>query len=168
MLSIKNIKLSMMEIGQALAKDDLLQRLLVIDSPDALTKSNYQPKTFNELLQEKYVCLAPKIENGIKNNSRNTFILIQLDNIDFSKRGNTGVTGSIFIATDGDHVLMENNTNRLWEMIDRIAQVLDSTKFSSAGQVEVEWASNVVYSEYTSGYRIAFKFKDQENRKAEL
>lgn len=168
MKTIKKIKTSMFEIAQILASDELLQKLLVIDSPNVLQIEIYTPKTLNEMLDEQYICLAPKLENALKKNDRNTFLIIQLDTGDLRNASNMRIAGSIFIATDGDHILLKNNANRLWEILDRIIQDLDERKLSSAGAISVDTFNHVVYSEYTFGYRVNFSFKDQENRKAEL
>ena len=166
MKDINMISKTIFEIAQALAENPELQRLLVIDSPDVL-KTPFRLRNLNELLKDEYISLAPFVENGKIEIKRNTLLLVRLEDISFEEE-EAEAKGSIYIATDKDHVLIDDNKNRLFEMINQILHSIDSRKFSAAGKVEIYYTHPITYSEFTFGYRIMFRFSDQFHRKAEL
>lgn len=167
MKDINMISKTIFEIAQALAENQELQRLLIIDSPDVL-KAPFRPRNLNELLKDEYISLAPFVENGKIEIKRNTLLLVRLEDISFEEEEEADVKGSIYIATDKDHVLIDDNKNRLFEMINQVLHSIDSRKFSAAGKVEIYYTHPITYSEFTFGYRIMFRFSDQFHRKAEL
>jgi len=64
--------------------------------------------------------------------------------------------------------LLNKNQNRLLEIVDEVIMTLDSQKISSAGTINISYATMTVYSEMTFGYRITFTISDQMTKKAEL
>ena len=169
MKDIKNIKKSFFEIAQLLASNEKIQRLLVLDSKTPFTDT-FTPKSINDLLAEKYICLVPPfLEEGIEDNWRNNFLVIRLEDITFPERDeNTTVHGVIMIGAHDNYIILENNQNRLYELMDQIIKTLDGQKLSAAGKTTITYCSIVDYTPYVTGYRISFDFSDQGSRKAEL
>ena len=170
MKSLETIKRTLFEIAQTLSQNTYLQQLLIEDNND-IQKGNptFTIHSINDLMDEQYICLDAHLENGIVNHGRNSFIIIHLDSMSFKQSSNNiPVYGSIYIATDKNHVMLTENRQRLWEMIDEIYKTIDGKKFSAAGILEIKNVSSVIYSEYSFGYRISFEFKEQEQRKAVL
>lgn len=167
MKTIKVLKKALVEIAQLLALNERLQRLLVNDVEEPLS-GVFTPLTINELIEKEYINTSGFLENGIEHNGRNTFLVLQWDEFHFPDNEKVNGTGSIFIGTDYNHVLLNKNQNRLLEIVDEVIMTLDSQKISSAGTINISYATMTVYSEMTFGYRITFTISDQMTKKAEL
>lgn len=165
---LKNIKKAALEIGQLLAADEILCNLLYIDTPNALQQTGHS-YSLNDMINDKYITVYPPVETTIKDIERNSFLVILLDNINLRVTDNNiRASFTIYTTTDSDHILLLENKNRLLEMCDRIIQVLDQAKLSSAGAIEIGSVSHVMLSEFRAGYRISLNITDQTNRKAEI
>lgn len=167
MKTLDTIKKIPMDIAVALAQNKKLQQLLIDDSNEFA--DDFTPYSINQLLQDEYISFTPVIDNNIQNANKNSFLVINLDEINFSNRDeNIAVAGTIFIGTDKQHALLKNNSLRLVEMIDEILRSLDNKKISTSGTIEMRYATFVSYSEYVFGYKIMFAVLEQETRRAEI
>lgn len=168
MKSLRNIKKSVMEIAQLLAQDEDIVKLLFNDEPTALNDA--VPRVdLNTLIQEHYICICAPVEDGIKDQWKNTFLTILLDNAMFGRADdNTSVTIRIYVSTDEQHLLLIDNKNRLFELIDRIISILDNYKLSSAGTLTVNSFSHTMLSEFRFAYVIGLSFNEQVTRKVEI
>lgn len=165
---LRNIKKAALEIGQVLAGDTQLCNLLYIDSPDALQQTGHS-YSLNDMINDKYITVYPPVETAIKDKERNSFLVILLDAVNLQVTdSNIRANFTIYATTDSDHILLNENKNRLLEMCDRIVQVLDQYKLSSAGAINISSISHVMLSEFRAGYRIALSITDQVSRKAEI
>lgn len=168
MRSLRNLKKSAVEIAQILAQDPTLCKLLVIDAQDALDQAT-PDVNLNDLISNNYICFFPPVESRIEDYGRNTFITILLDEVSFNNSGYNNVCSIIiYVTTNEDHILLTNNKLRLIEMCDRIAQLLDGTKLSSAGTLSCNTMIHTMLSEFHSAYRMRFTLVDQENERAEI
>ena len=168
-MKLRNLKKVPMEIASLLAANENVVRLIYDDSSSALST----PKDFNigvrDLITSNYIGFYPATESGIKDIERNTFIIINLEDINLQNAdNNTSASGAIYITTDRSHCLLDNNKLRLLELSDEIESVLENEKLSSAGKIYLTSINYVVFSDFRSGYRINFRINDQETRKAEL
>lgn len=177
MKNLKNIKIIPKEMLEEIVNPDnensrKLQKLLVVDSNyiDLSVLDDFANLSANELLEQEYISFTPILDENITNSKRNTFLIINLDEIDFSNwEDNMSVTGAIFIGTNRDHAVINNKDLRLLEMVDLLLSLFQNKKLSAAGIISMNYASFVTYSEYTFGYKISFKVQDQSNvRKAEI
>lgn len=164
MSKLMNIKKAPFEIAQILGGNELIQRLLVIDTPNALTKS-FTPLSINELLANKYINITPRLENGKIDSGRNTFIEVRINECDFAREG---AVGEVLIGTDTEHALLENNKIRLLELADAIEGILNERKISTAGKILCRFVQEIEYSEFTYGYTIAFSISDQQTQKGDV
>lgn len=167
-MKLKNIKKAPIEIASLLAADKTILQLIYNDSPSALT-SSVVDVTIQDLIGQNYIGFYPATEVGIKDINRSTFIIISVE--DFSLQNpdnNTSASGAIYITTDKSHCLLDNGHLRLLELADAIEGCLENTKLSSAGVVQISNINYVVFSDFRSGYRINFRLRDQQSRKAEL
>lgn len=156
------------EIIQLLATNERLQKLLLIDTND-INVADFEKWHWAKLIESDYMSIAPIVDGNITNNSRNTFLIVHLDDIDsYGWEDNIEISGSVFIGTNLEHVWLQGNKLRLLEMIDEIMKTLDNYKFSVAGKMTVYRASSVVYANKSFGYRVFFKIKEQENKGVEL
>lgn len=167
MSALETIKKIPMEIVVLLASNLKLQQLLVSSSNDPDSWMNTYD--INTLLSQEYISFTPVVDQNISTNNKNTFVIVNLDEIDFSRQDNNLLaTGVIFIGTDKQHAVLKNNKLRLLEMIDEIFQTLDRKKLSTSGEINMQYATFVSYSEYVFGYKITFNIAEQESRKVEI
>ena len=171
MKQLGKIKELPFEIAIKLSQNARLQQLLVDDSNqyivDDVNDTNTELIDVNELLRDEYISFSPVVDNNITNSTRNTFLIINLDEIDFvSSEDNMAVSGTIFIGTDKQHAVLNNNRLRLVEMTDEILKSLHGEKLSVAGQIDLQYSTFISYSNYVFGYKIVFRIAEQETRKA--
>lgn len=167
--NFRNIKKLPLELSRLFSQNEKIQRLLVIDSTNALT-ADFSPLTFQELMEQGYISIKPLNETGIKEMGRNTFIVINVPiNTVFGKKdSNNNFSGSIFMCSDLDHLELEKHDLRLMELQSEIVDLINDRKFSCSGQLEVLSSDAVSYSNYLFGYKISFQISDQPSKGAEL
>lgn len=165
-MKLKNIKKVPFEIAQILASNKQLIQLIYDDSADLTTE--ILPSA-TQLINEEYIGFYPATETGINSVSKNTFLIINLEDISLQNQdSNIGASGAIYITTDRDHCLIKQKEIRLLEIADTVEGILEGYKLSSAGQIRLTSINYVVFSDFRSGYRINFRIYDQPTRKAEL
>lgn len=168
-MKLKNIKKIPFEIASVLVSNEDVVKLIYDDDPSVLLKKNKINISMEELIQKNYIGFYPATETGINSIDRNTFIIINLEDINLQNTDiNINTSGAIYITTDKAHCLLNNNKLRLLELADVIEDVLENQKLSSAGKIILTSVNYVVFSDFRSGYRINFRCSDQQTRKAEL
>jgi len=168
MSKLRNIKNAVFEIAQLLGQDATLCRLLVIDSDDPLGGEDPH-KDINDLISEKYIALYTPTENAIENFGRNTFIAIVIDSVSLkTPDNNSRASIAVYASTDLAHAIIKGNKNRLLEICDRIENILEGSKLSTAGIISVTSVQHVMLSELHDAYRLNCNLSDQEGRKAEI
>lgn len=168
-MKLRNLKKAPFEIATLLAGNPNIVRLIYDDKPSVLTNKEEFNLSIKELIEQDYIGFYPAKESGIKDIDKNTFIVVNLEDFSFNNTdNNTGVSGAIYITTDKAHCLLNDNRLRLLELVDEIEDTLEGKKLSSAGQIYINSASYVVFSDFRTGYRISFRIHDQLTRKAEL
>lgn len=167
--NFKNIKKLPLELSRLFSQNEIIQRLLVDDTVDALT-STFTPLTFKQLMDDKYISIIPLNETGIKEMGRNTFMVINVGTSTvLSKKDNNNVfTGTIFICSDLDHLMLKDHMLRLFELQSEIIDIIDGTKFSCSGELDVLSSTAISYSNYLFGYKIEFQISDQPSKGADL
>ena len=157
-----------MEIAQTLAQNEDIVKLLYNDKSSALTDDT-PDVDLNTLIQENYICICAPVEDGIKDQWKNTFLTILLDTGFFGRQDdNTAVTIKIYISTDRQHLLLDDNKNRLFELMDQVINTLDQMKISTAGKLDCSNFAHTMLSEFRFAYVITFTFADQNARKVEI
>ena len=166
MRNLINIKRAVLEIANLLAQDEMLCKLLVNDTASAMTDAA-PSKTINDLIQENYISIFPPVENRIEEYGRNTFVSILVDNINGDST-TLHTTIVVYVSTNADHILLNNNKNRLLEAVDRINTKLQNQKITAAGKLDITNISHVMLSEFHSGYKINIRFEDQATGNGEI
>lgn len=168
-MKLKNIKKIPFEIAAVLASKEEIVKLIYDDDPSVLIKKSQLPISMGELIKENYIGFYPATETGINQIDKNTFIVINVEDINlYSADDNISINGAIYITTDKAHCLLSNNKLRLLELADEIESALENYKLSSAGKITLSSIHYVVFSDFRSGYRINFRCSDQQSRKVEL
>lgn len=166
--NITNIIKNITEIGQLLASNSTITRLVCYDTSDALERP-IPDVNYEDLVNQKLICLYPPVDNGIENITNNTYLILLLDNINLQYQdNNVGASFTLYITTDEGHSLLKSNKNRLHELLNQVIQTLDGVKLTSSGTLEVVMASHVMITEFRAGYRIKLTITDQYTRKAEI
>ena len=165
MKTIRNLKKCALEMATLLAQDDIIKKLLITDTEKALQEP-VPDYSLNRLLEEHYVSIYPPVENRIEEYYRNTFLSILLDTI----IGQDYQTGNylIYVSTDTAHISLINNQDRLLELVDRVCNILDGAKLTSAGEVSVTSVAYESLSDLHPAYRISVHVKDQIAPKGDL
>jgi len=168
MKPLKNIKKSVMEIASLLAQDSILIKLVYNDGTDALDHDVPSTVDLNYLIQNHYISVFPPVENRIEEYGRNTFLSILLDTIVTSNEPNTRGNFVIYVSTTESELLINDNRNRLLEICDRIIAVLQDTKLSAVGKINITSISHVMLSEFHTAYRLNLNISDQVTVKGEM
>ena len=171
MSKLVNVKKARLEIANLLGQDKTLLSLLLNDKPSALTDEVVQGTKvmgLNELISKNYICFSTPLESAMKDISRNTFLLILVDNMTFAQSDGVRASFVLYLSTDNSHSLMDGNRDRLLEGCDRIAEVLQDRKLSSAGQIKITSMQYVNFSTYRQGYAIYLSITDLQERQAEI
>lgn len=167
-MKLRHIKKAPFEIAKQLAQDNKVVNLIFNDNKTALVDSDVVV-SISELIEKNYIGFYPATESGINLIDRNTFIIINMEDINLqADDNNIRATGAIYVTTDKDHCLLENNSLRLLELVDAIESCLEGEKISAAGKIQLSSVNYVVFSDFRSGYRINFRINDQQSRRAEL
>lgn len=164
MEKLANIKKAVKEIALLLSLDDQLKCLLINEKDT----DNIPTFTVNDLLKNEYISMYPPIESGIQKIDRHTFIVILIDSINLMNSENSRANISVYVSTDSEHIGWAQNQNRLLEMCDRVIDVLDEKKLSSAGQINITSINHVMLSEFRAAYRLNLNLTDIQVRKAEI
>lgn len=161
MKRLGNLKNIINEICLKLSQDQKLIRLLVDDSLNLDTELDFTSYNLENLLSQHYFCTFPIIENGIKEVTRNTFLVIKTSNISFSSSDSaTLFQGSIYVATDMNHYLLANNRDRALEICDRICIDLDGFKMTPSQDLDIRSITDVIIGNDKAGYIIEFNIRD--------
>ena len=157
-----------LEIAIKLSQNELLQRLLVVDSPDVEGVS-FNKLSWDELINNGYISTSPIVFDDNTNKGINTFACVLLDSMDFfNYDNNISVAGKICIGTNFNHLRLKNNELRLLKMVKEIKDTVDNQKFSASGKLEITSIGSIAYSKYCFGYIISFKTKEQEEREIDI
>ena len=74
----------------------------------------------------------------------------------------------LYISTNMDHLMLDDNKNRLLELGDRVIKLLQDKKFSSAGQMSFTSMSHLMLSEFHAAYRLSFSMSDQQKKVGDI
>jgi len=168
MKTLKNIKKAVIEIANLLAQDSILVRLVYNDGPDALEREVPGTVDLNYLITNHYISVFPPVENRIEEYGRNTFLSILLDSAMMSNDSNTRGNFVLYVSTTESELLIKDNRNRLLEICDRIIAILQDTKLSAAGQINISSIAHVMLSEFHTAYRLNLNISDQSSVKGEM
>ena len=168
MKTLKNVKKSVMEIAQILGQNEKIVKLLYNDESTALQDPT-PSVSLNTLIQEHYICICAPVESGIANTWKNTFLTILLDNGMFNRRDDNGdFSIKLYVSTDEQHLLLTDNANRLFELLDEVITTLDGFKLSTAGKIEVNAFNHTMLSEFRFAYVVTLNFTEQNTKVVEI
>lgn len=169
MKRLSNIKRVIPEIANKLLLDKKLLQLLIDDTSDLSTEIEFEDYTYEYLLKNGYINIIPIIETHIKEETRNTFLVIKIENINFTQSDTSvSISGVIYVTTNLSHSLINSIQDRALEIADLISQDLEGYKLSIAQTLHITSINSLVVGTDRCGYGINFYSKDQISEKAEI
>lgn len=144
---ISRIERVVPEIRNHLLQNEQLRKLLVYDTPDALSQEAVP--TIETV--KNYISLYPVIEEGIITTDRNCAIAIDLTAVDTDfEDGDTAIIGTVVVSmlcTD-KVFLLDKDKFRHWEAARLITNTLDDAKCSASGKLVVTGVDRFINKHY--------------------
>ena len=141
---------------------DKLKRLLIIDTPDCLdrTQAQYQDKintyTIKKMKDEQYIKAVPKLSFG-EHEEVKSYIMLEFD--DFTPTQNPEYRDCVIsfsIICHLDYWEMEDYQLRPWMIAGYIDGILNEARLSGIGTLQFLGASQLVLNEYLGGVLIRY------------
>jgi hypothetical protein len=135
-MNTKTIELteqSIYQIKNLLINDEVIRRLLYIQTPNALTVE----QTVSAAQVDNLISIIPYVEDegGIENSSQSNFIVVYPSLFDFNSDIEHIVNLSIDIFVYKDYYLLDGSKMRITQIINRILKILENKKLSFAEKV---------------------------------
>lgn len=147
---------------------DDLKRLLIINTPDCLdrTQEQYQRKinqySIKDMKDAQYIKVVPKLEFGEHENVK-SYIILEFD--DFVPSENPEYRNCVIsftIISQLDYWEMDDYKLRPWAIAGYIDGILDGCKLSGIGKLNFMGATQVVLSEYLGGVLLRYMATNSE------
>ena len=147
------------ELKNAILDSENARKLLFYDDPDALTRIVPSVEQVKD-----YIFTAPILESGIKDFERNTYVIIdvaQMD-LDFEEVGQKEVIYNVAITaiTDLKHWELQEKKLRLFELCDAIIKSVDNQQMSMTEKVYIFKAERVIIDSQLYGYVMKITISD--------
>jgi hypothetical protein len=157
-MSNKNLTIftqTLAEFKLLLWNDPTIRKLLVYDTPDALSKE--VPSI--ELDSSKYIFTCPIMESGLVDFNRKVYIMMDLKDIDVdtsSDDSTKDIDASLYITPITTDECWELNDNkfRLIEICDKIVDLIDGKKFSLSSKPAILMVSREIIDKRLYGYSV--------------
>jgi hypothetical protein len=152
---------------------DKLKRLLIINTPDCLdrTQAQYQDKintyTIKKMKDEQYIKAVPKLSFG-EHEEVKSYIMLEFD--DFTPTQNPEYRDCVIsfsIICHLDYWEMEDYQLRPWMIAGYIDGILNEARLSGIGTLQFLGASQLVLNEYLGGVLIRYVATHSENSDSE-
>lgn len=152
---------------------DKLKRLLIINTPDCLdrTQAQYQDKintyTIKKMKDEQYIKAVPKLSFG-EHEEVKSYIMLEFD--DFTPTQNPEYRDCVIsfsIICHLDYWEMEDYQLRPWMIAGYIDGILNEARLSGIGILQFLGASQLVLNEYLGGVLIRYVATHSENSDSE-
>jgi hypothetical protein len=129
---------SVFQIRNILMGDEIIRKLLYIQTPAALTSTD----NVTSAMVSNLVTIVPYVTDigGIENSSQSNFIVIYPSYIDLSDDVQHVIDISIDIFVYKDHYILNSNKFRLNQLLDRVVYLLEDIKLSFAERFTISSA----------------------------
>lgn len=156
-----NISHIVLDLAYILSQDITIQKLLRNDKPTAATDGFAASLSAEEMINKHYIELYPTITNDIQ--YPNTFITIIVQDVDTSNDVNVTASFAIYVASTYQTWLLEDNSERVLVIADRIDELLNNKKISAAGTININSVNFLSLAENRPSYCISGSIADQMN-----
>ena len=160
--TLSNFSKLFVEYKTKLLDDEIIRKLLFYDSPDALERV----APTKDKVQD-YIFVAPVMESGITDFGRNTYIMLDVPNLDLDDTdGDGSVIGMVYITpvTSYKYWMLNDNKMRLFEIAERVLKDIDDVKFSPSGKSTVMSIERVLIDKQLYGYAIKVVTTDDSKK----
>lgn len=160
--SLRNFSKLFVEYKTILLNDETIRKLLFYDTPDALKREAPTKEAV-----DGYIFVAPVMESGITDFKRNTYIMLDVPNLDLDDTdGDGSVMGMIYITpvTTYKYWMLDDNKMRLFEIAERVLADIDDQKFSPSGKSTVMSMERVLIDKQLYGYAIKVITTDDSSK----
>lgn len=147
---------------------DKLKRLLIINQPDCLdrTQVQYQEKidsySIKKMKEEQYIKAVPKLEFGEHENVK-SYVILEFD--DFLPSDNPEFRNCVIsftIVCHLDYWEMDDYTLRPWAIAGYIDGILNEEHLTGIGTLNFMGATQVVLNEYLGGVLLKYSATNQQ------
>lgn len=147
---------------------DMLKRLLIVNAPDCLDKSQEQYQrvidsyNIKKMIDEQYIKSIPKLSFG-EHEEVKSYIMLEFD--DFYPSENPryrDCTISLTIISHLDYWDMDDYQLRPWMIAGYVDGILNETKLSGIGTLQFVGASQLVLNEYLGGVMLRYSATHSE------
>lgn len=152
---------------------DMLKKLLIINMPDCLdrTQDQYQRKieqyTIKDLHDNQYIKATPKLSFG-EHEEVKSYIMLDFD--DFSPSENPRYRNCVIsftIISQLDYWELDDYQLRPWMIAGYIDGIMNDTRLSGIGKLQFLGAQQLVLNEYLGGVMIRYSASNSEANDAE-
>jgi hypothetical protein len=151
MRTTQAIEQAVFQIRNILTGDEIIRKLLYIQTPAALTSTD----TVTPSMVSNLITIVPYVTDigGVENSSQSNFIVIYPNYIDLSSDTEHSIDMSIDIFVYKDHYILNSNKLRLNQLLERVEYLLEDKKISFAERFKI---SNVKLTNIDRGKTIGF------------
>ena len=147
---------------------DMLKKLLIINTPDCLdrTQDQYQRKieqyTIKDLHDNQYIKATPKLSFGEHEEVKS---YIMLDFVDFSPSENPRYRNCVIsftIISQLDYWELDDYQLRPWMIAGYVDGIMNDTRLSGIGKLQFLGAQQLVLNEYLGGVMLRYSASHSE------
>lgn len=152
---------------------DMLKKLLIINTPDCLdrTQDQYQCKieqyTIKDLHDNQYIKATPKLSFG-EHEEVKSYIMLDFD--DFSPSENPRYRNCVIsftIISQLDYWELDDYQLRPWMIAGYVDGIMNDTRLSGIGKLQFLGAQQLVLNEYLGGVMLRYSASNSEANDAE-
>lgn len=152
---------------------DMLKKLLIINMPDCLdrTQDQYQRKieqyTIKDLHDNQYIKATPKLSFG-EHEEVKSYIMLDFD--DFSPSENPRYRNCVIsftIISQLDYWELDDYQLRPWMIAGYVDGIMNDTRLSGIGKLQFLGAQQLVLNEYLGGVMLRYSASNSEANDAE-
>lgn len=152
---------------------DMLKKLLIINTPDCLdrTQDQYQRKieqyTIKDLHDNQYIKATPKLSFG-EHEEVKSYIMLDFD--DFSPSENPRYRNCVIsftIISQLDYWELDDYQLRPWMIAGYVDGIMNDTRLSGIGKLQFLGAQQLVLNEYLGGVMLRYSASNSEANDSE-
>jgi hypothetical protein len=135
MHTILQVQQAIYQIQNIIINDDIMKKLLFIQSPEALTSAAVI--TANQVRPLVHTMPYITYKGGVENTSNSNFCVIYTDYINLQNPEMHKLSLSIDVFVHKDYYFLNGNKQRLLELVHRLIQLLDNKKLGFAEKLRI-------------------------------
>jgi hypothetical protein len=136
MKTIQLAEQTVFQIKNILISDEILRKLLYIQTPSALTSET----SVSISMVNSLISVVPYVqdENGIENSAESNFIVVYVSYMNFTNEVMHEITVGIDMFVYKDYYLLDGSKMRLNQILNRVVDLLEDKKLAFAEKFTIE------------------------------